>query len=92
MQMLVDRLQGRHRDKSIIKDLKQEGVSTVFSEESKRNFFLKKKEMGNIERHVLGETVRTSQCPICWKHSKEGTLSCGCGKCLVPSQEQTDKI
>ena len=36
LQNLVDRLQDGHRDKSIIKGLKQEGVSNVFSEESKR--------------------------------------------------------
>ena len=35
MQNLVDKLQEGYRDKSIIKDLKQEGVSNVFSEESK---------------------------------------------------------
>ena len=45
MQNLVDRLQDGYRDKSISKDLKQEGVSNVFSEESKR----KLKKMGNIE-------------------------------------------
>ena len=44
MQNLVDRVQDGYRDKSIIKDLKTEGVSNVFSEESKR----KPKEMGNI--------------------------------------------
>ena len=42
MQNLVDRLQDGYRDKSIIKDLKQEGVSNVISGESKR----KLKEMG----------------------------------------------
>ena len=33
MQNLVDRLQDGYRDKSIIEDLKQEGVTNVFSEE-----------------------------------------------------------
>ena len=42
LQNLVDRLQDGYRDKSIIKGLKQEGVSNVFGEESKR----KLKEMG----------------------------------------------
>ena len=65
MQNLVDRLQDGHLDKSIIKDLEQDGVSNVFREESKR----KLKEMGNIELHELCETVRTTQCPICSKHS-----------------------
>ena len=88
MQNLVDRLQDGYRDRSIIKDLKQEGVSNVFSEESKR----KLKEMGNIELYELSETVRTTQCPTCLKHSKEGTIYCGCGKCLIPSQEHADKI
>ena len=45
MQNLVDKLQDGCRDKSIIKDLKQGGVSNVFSEESKR----KLKEMDKIE-------------------------------------------
>ena len=36
MQNVVERLQDGYRDKSIIKDLKQEGVSDVSSEESKR--------------------------------------------------------
>ena len=53
MQNLVDRLQDGYRDKSSIKDLKQKGVSNVFSEESKR----KLKEMGNIELYELSETV-----------------------------------
>ena len=88
MQNLVDRLQDGYRDKSIIKDLKQEGVSNVFSEESKR----KLKEMSNIELYEHSETVRTTQCPTCLRHSKEGITYCGCGKCLIPSQEQADKI
>ena len=61
MQNLVDRVQDAYRDKSIIKDLKKECLSNVFSEESKR----KLKEMGNIELYELGETVRTTQCPTC---------------------------
>ena len=69
MQKKVDGLQDGCHDKSIIKALKQEGVSNVFSEESKR----KLKEMGNIELYELGETVRTTQCPFCLKHFKEGT-------------------
>ena len=88
MQNLVDRLQDGYRDKSIIKDLQQEGVSNVFSEESQR----KMKDVGNIELYELSETVRTTQCPICLKHSKEGTFYCGCGNCLIPSQEHADKI
>ena len=55
MQNLVDRLQDGYRDKSIIKDLKQEGGSNVFSEDSKR----KLKQMGNIELYALSETVRS---------------------------------
>ena len=43
----------------------------------------KLKEMGNVELYELSETVR---------NSKEGTIYCGCGKCLIPSQEQTDKV
>ena len=62
MQILVDRLQDGYGDKSIIKDLKQEGVTNVFSIESKRNL----KEMGNIELYELSETVRTTQCLNCF--------------------------
>ena len=85
---LVDRLQDVYRDKSIIKELKPEGVSNVFSEESKHTL----KEMSNIELYELFETVRTIRCPICLKHSKEETIYCGCGKCLIPSQEHADEI
>ena len=88
MQNLVDRLQDGYRDKSIIKDLKQEGVSNVFSGESKR----KLKVMGNIELYDLSEIVITTQCPFSLKHSKEGTIYCGCGSCLIPSQEHEGKI
>ena len=83
VQNLIDRLHDGYRDKSIIKDLKQEGVSFVFSEESK----CKLKEMDNIELDEHSETVRTTQCPTCLKYSKEGTIYCGC-----PSLEQTEKI
>ena len=83
---LVDRLQDGYCDKSIIKDLKQEVVSNVFSEESKR----KLKELDDIELNELGESVRTTQCLICLKHSTEGTIYCGCGWCLIPSQEHAD--
>ena len=88
MDNLVDKLHDGYRDKSIIEDLKQKGVSNVFREQSKR----KLKEMGNIELYELRETVRTTQCPICLKHSKEGTVYCGYGKCLIHSQEHEDKI
>ena len=57
-----------YRDKSIMKHFKQEDVSNVFSEESKR----KLKEMDNIELYELSETVRTTQCPTCLRHSKKG--------------------
>ena len=30
------------------------------------------------------------QCPICLKHAKEGTIYCGCGKCLILSHEYED--
>ena len=70
MQILVDRLQDGHRNKSIVEGLKQTGVSIVFSEESKR----KLKDLGNIELYELGGTVRTTQCPNCLKQSKEGRI------------------
>ena len=62
MRHLVDSLQDGYRDKSIIKDLKSEVVSNVFSEESKR----KLKEMGNVELYELGVSVRKTQCPVCF--------------------------
>ena len=90
MQYLVDRLQDGYLDKSIIKDLNQEGVSDVFSEESKR----KLKEMGNIELYELSETVRMSQMCFILKKMLETFPRrknyCGCGKCLLPSQEHAD--
>ena len=46
--------------------------------------------MGNIELYELCETLRTTQCLACLRHSEEGTSYCGCGKCLIPSQEHTD--
>ena len=78
IQTLVDRLQDGSRSTSIQKDLKQEGVSNVFSEASKRAV----KEMCTIELYELGETVRTTQCPTCLRHSEEGTVHCVC-VCVV---------
>ena len=50
----------------------QEGVSNVFSKESKR----KLKEMDNIELHELSETIRTTQCPIyAWNIPKKGQFT-----------------
>ena len=72
IQTLVDRLRDGSRSKAIQKDLKQEG-SNVFSEASKRAI----KDMGNIELYELGETVRTTQCPTCFRHSeKEQSTAC----------------
>ena len=82
MQNLVDRLQDGCRDKSVIEDLKQKGVSNVLSEESKR----KLEEMANIELYERSETVRTTQCP------KEGTIYCGCGKMLGTLKNTKIKI
>ena len=90
MQHLVDRMQDGYRDKFIIKDLQKEGVSNVFSEDSKKK--RKLQEVGNIELYELSETVRTTQCLICLKHSKQGTIYCGFGKCLILSQQHEDKI
>ena len=53
MPNLVDRLQDGYRDKSFVQDLQQEGVTNVFSEESKR----KPEETDNIEQNELCETV-----------------------------------
>ena len=85
---LVDWMQEGSRFKSIQKDLKQEGVSNVFSEASRRAI----KDMGNIELYELGETVRPTQCPTCLRRSTEETVYCVCGKCLMPSPEQTERI
>ena len=60
----------------------------MFGEESKRN----RKEMGSIELYGLSGTVRTIQCLTCLRHSQDGTIYCGCGKCLIPSEEHFDKI
>ena len=46
----------RCRDKSIVEDLKQKGVSNVLTEESKR----KLEEMANIELYERSEAVRTT--------------------------------
>ena len=54
MRKLFDRLQDGNRDESIIKDLKREGVSNVYSEESKR----KLKRDG---QHRALRTYRNSQ-------------------------------
>ena len=54
MQNLFDRLQDGYRDKSFIKDMKQEGAPNVLSEESKR----KPKEMDNIEQIFALEIPR----------------------------------
>ena len=51
------------------------------SEKSKR----KLREMDNIELYELVETVRKTQCPYCLEHSREGTIYCGCRKCLIPT-------
>ena len=88
VQTLVDRLQDGCRTKSIMYDLKQDGKSNEFSEASRRKI----KDIGNIGLYELGETDRANQCSSCLRHSKEGTVYCVCGKCLMPSPEQTEKI
>ena len=75
MKTLVDRLQDGYR------------TSNVSSEASRRKI----KEVGNVELFELGEAVRTTQCSSCLRYSKEGTVYCLCGKCLVPSPEQIEK-
>ena len=87
MENLVNELQDGYSDKSIIEDLKQEGVSNAFSEAAKR----KLKEMGNNELYELSETVRPTQCPMCLKHCRKGTIYCGCGECLIQTQEHEDR-
>ena len=51
---------------------------------SATNQSAKVKELDDIELNELGESVRTTQCLICLKHSTEGTIYCGCGWCLIP--------
>ena len=58
------------KTKSIINDLGKKGVSSTFSEASRRTI----KELGNIELDELGEISKTVQCPSCLKYSKEGTV------------------
>ena len=84
----MDKLQDGDRTNSIINDLGKKGIFNIFSEASKRTI----KERDDIEFFELGETVRTTQCPSCSRYSKEGTVYCLCGKCLVPPSEQTEKI
>ena len=67
--------------------LKQER-SNVFSEASKRAT----KEIGNLELYELEETVRTTQCLACSRHSKKWDGVLRCGKCLMPSLEQSERI
>ena len=81
MQHLVDRLKDGCCEKSIIQDLKQKGVSNVLSEESKR----KLEGMAKIDLYERSETVRTIQC------LEEGTIYCGCGKCLIHSRTRSQK-
>ena len=84
MQNLVDGLQDGYRDKSIIKDLKQDGVSNAFSEESKRKLF---KRLA-----IASGTNLAKESEQCLTHSKEWTIYCGCGECLILSQEHTDEV
>ena len=48
-------------------DLKQDGISNVFSGESRRLI----KENGNIELNELGGTTREIQYPSCWTFSQK---------------------
>ena len=67
---------------------KKKGISNTSSDASRRTI----KEMGNIEVCEPGETVKTTQCPSCFKYSKEGTVYCLCGTCHMHSPEPTEKI
>ena len=82
MQTSVDKLQDRYRTKSIIKDL-EIGISNTFIVAPRRTI----KELGNIELYDLGEITKTVQCPSFLKYSKERTVCCLCGICLIPSLE-----
>ena len=62
-------------------------ISIPFSEASKRTI----KELGNNELHGLGEISERVQCPSCSKYSKERTIYCLCGICLMPSLEQQQR-
>ena len=77
--LLVDKLQDGYRTKSIMNDLKQDGISSVFSEAPRPKI----KEMGNVEENELGETVRTTQCSSCLRYYKERTVYSLCCKCLM---------
>ena len=88
IQTLVDKLQDGYHTKSIINDLRKKDISSTFSEASRRTI----KELGNIEFFELGEIAKKVQCPSCFMYSKEGTVYCLCGICLVNSLEQTEKI
>ena len=60
MQILVGRLQDGYRDKSVIEDLKQESVSNVFSEESKR----KSKKMAILSCTNLAKQLEQLSVPF----------------------------
>ena len=52
----------------------------------------KKKKWATLSFSKLSETVSTTRCSSCLLFSKEGTVYCLCGQCLMPSLEQTEKI
>ena len=77
MQILVGRPQDGHR-----------GNKKAYPTCSARNQSASYKRWGNIDLYA---TERNSV--LCaMKHSKEGTTYCGCGKCLIPSQEHPHKF
>ena len=46
----------------------------------------------NLELYEFGETIRTTQCLACLRHSEKSDSLLRCGKCLMPSPEQSERI
>ena len=73
MQNLLDRPQEGYRDTSNVKDLKQEGVSNVFSEKSERKLWLilsctnlKRNSQDNSMSYLLEAFLRTDHLLRMW--------------------------
>ena len=85
---LVDKLQNGYRTNSIINDLGKKGISNEFSEASRRT----KKWATLSYTNVAKQSKKSSVSYVLRFFFGQGTVSCLCGKCLVSSSKQTNKI
>ena len=83
----LEKLKSGSCTKSIREELKKKG-DMIFSEESSRVIY----EMGNMELFELVQISVTIQCHSCLKHVPEGFKLCGCGVCLRPDEDTTNRI